>query len=148
MKKIILTVSIITVLLLIIGCMSMLLFLSSNTLNDEGKSDFYWIEEESYFVDYVIENNKIVFSYSINFVNNSDSDVSVSVSTKFRKSEICKWIKYQDYFIGYDEYGNMKYETIKAGEQKNIIFYFEGDFISDNINTKLSFPNELIITTK
>lgn len=120
----------------------------SKTSYDEGETDFYWISENSYFVDYKIEENKIIFSYSICFKNDSDSDISVAVSARFKKSELNNWIKYQDFFMGYDEDGNMKYGVVKAREQKNVVFYFEGEYISSDINTKLSFPDELIITTR
>ncbi len=149
MKKLIFTLSLIIVFLLfVIGGIFLVSFFLSETRSDEEKTDFYWIPEKSYFVDYKIEKNKIVFSYSICFINNSESDVSVAVSAKFKKSEINKWIKYQSFFMGCDKEGNIKYNIIKAGEQKNVVFYFEGEYISRNINTELSFPDELIITTR
>ena len=120
--------------------------LLSDTQQKEA-TDFYWIPEESYFVDYKIKNNKVIFSYSICFVNNSEEDVTVAVSANFKKNEIKDWIKYKNFFMGYDENGIMKSELIKSKEKENVIFYFEGEYISDKINTNLSFPNELILTT-
>ena len=120
--------------------------LLSDTQQKEA-TDFYWIPEESYFVDYKIKNNKVIFSYSICFVNNSEEDVTVAVSANFKKNEIKDWIKYKNFFMGYDENGIMKSELIKSKEKENVIFFFEGEYISDKINTNLSFPNELILTT-
>ena len=59
-----------------------------NMNTQKEKSRFYWIPEESYFVDYKIIEDKIIFSYSICFVNDWDEDYSVDISAKFKKSEL------------------------------------------------------------
>ena len=109
---------IIVFLLFVIGGIFLVSFFLSKIPSGEDKTDFYWIPEKSHFVDYKIEKNKIIFSYSICFINDSESDVSVAVSAKFKKSEINKWIKYQSFFMGCDKDGNMKYSIIKAGEER------------------------------
>ena len=126
------------------GCMSLL----SKMPRNEGETDFYWIPEESGFVDYQIRNDKIIFSYSICFVNDSEEDIAVAVSAKFKESEIKDWIQCEIFILGCDEDGNMKYELIESKGKKNVVFYFEGKYISSNVNTNLSFPDELILTTR
>jgi len=143
MKKSILSVCLVTAVLMV-GCMFLLFKIPRN----EEKPDFYWIPEESGFVDYKIRNEKIIFSYTICFVNNLDEDISVAISAKFEESETRDWIQCNDFIMGCDEQGNMKYEVVKSKEKKNVIFHFEGDYISSNVNTSLSFPNELILTTR
>ncbi len=134
----------IVITLIFAGCFSSKVFKKA----DAEIPEFRWIPEESHFVDYEIQNDKVIFSYSICFVNDSNEDISVAVSAQFKKAEIKNWIQYESFFMGYDEKGNMKYQLVKAQEKKNVVFYFEGKYVSDNVNTNLSFPDELILTTR
>ena len=113
---------------------------SMNTKRE--KSKFYWIPEESYFVDYEIVDNNIVFSYSICFVNDWDEDYAVDISAKFKKSELRNWIEYKGFYLA-----TSTDNVIKANSKKNIIYCFEGKYLGGKVNTDISFPTEIILST-
>ena len=106
------------------------------------KSRFYWIPEESYFVDYKIIEDKIIFSYSICFVNDWDEDYAVDISAKFKKSELKNWIEYKKFYLG-----TSTDNVVKGHSKKNIIYYFEGKYLDGKMNTNISFPTEIILST-
>ncbi len=135
--------------LLIVFCTSLSLLLiggcSMSVIPQEEKSILYWIPEESHFVDYKIVDDKIIFSYSICFVNDSQDEQSVSLSAKFHKKETNEWIKNNGFFFGNDKYGELLSEKIAPKTKKNIIFYFDGEYLGGVVNTKLSFPYEIVL---
>ncbi len=57
-----------------------------NNAATENDSKFSWLPSESYFVEYDIIGDKVIFKYSICFVNDWDEDYAVNVSAKFKKS--------------------------------------------------------------
>ena len=79
MKRIscILTVTVLMVFLFLTGC----------DFHKDQPSEFYWIPEESYFAGYEIVDDKVVFAYSICFVNDGEEDYAVNVSAKFKRSD-------------------------------------------------------------
>ena len=113
-----------------------------------GEKDDYalrWIEEESKFVDCEItEDNFVILRYSICFVNESEEDLSVSVSARFNKKEIEGWIKY-DFLEGLDERGELLYAVVKRGERVNVTYTFKAPYLGGKINESLSFPEDVII---
>ena len=113
--------------------------------NISTSNTLIWIPEKSFFIDYEIKDNRVKFCYSICFINQSEHDTKFSLSAKFDRKELKKWIKYEPFFIGYDEFGKMNISEIKSGETKNIKFFFEGEFAGGTVNAELSFPRELII---
>lgn len=118
------------------------IFYSSNY--NEGEIIFTWIPEESYFVDYEINGNKIKFQYSICFENKDDEETEFMLSAKFKKSELEGWIKYEKFFDGMDENGESSYRKIPPHTKMNMSFYFEGDYLGGEVNTHISFPEELL----
>ena len=108
------------------------------------ESKFYWIPEESFFVDYEITENKTVrFRYSIALVNDYDASVTASVSAKFKENETSGWLKETDFLMGRNEEGTWYYVPFEAGEKKNVIFVFEGSYAGGQVNENLSFPELL-----
>ncbi len=103
-----------------------------------------WIAEESCFVDYEIVEDTVKFRYSICFENNSDEDDTISILAKFKKSELKDWIKADEFIFGCDETGERLHEKIKQGEKKNVVFVFEGEYLGGEVNTNLSFPDEIM----
>ena len=134
MKRIscILTVTVLMVFLFLTGC----------DFYKDQPSEFYWIPEESYFAGYEIVDDKVVFAYSICFVNDGEEDYAVNVSAKFKRSELSKWVEYKDFFLG-----SAEDETVKAGTKKNITYYYEGKYLGGEVNTELSFPEEMIVNS-
>ncbi len=106
---------------------------------------FRWVREKSYFVDYKINGNKIKFEYAIYFINPEDEPVEIAISAKFKKAELDGWLKYENFFDGLDENGERKYGKVLPNEEKYINFYFEGEYLGGEINTKLSFPDDLMV---
>ena len=111
-------------------------------IKEKEKSKLYWVPEESYFVGYEIIDDNVVFSYSICFVNNWNDDYVVDVSAKFQKSEMKNWIEYKDFYLGTSNDG-----TVKANSKKNIVYSFKGKYLGGKVNTNISFPKELILTS-
>lgn len=125
-----------------------MVFLTSCLNYNQEKSAIEWIPEESHFVDYEINENRIKFQYSICFNNNSNESFDIGITAKFNKSELNKWLKYEDFFIGEDKNGKMNYETILPKEKRNISYYFEGEYLGGLVNEQLSFPEEIIYMVK
>ena len=134
MKKIycVFAFAVLTVMLLLTGC----------AFHKDQPSEFYWIPEESYFAGYKIVGDKVVFAYSICFVNDGEEDYAANVSAKFKRSELSKWVEYKDFFLG-----SAEDETVKAGTKKNITYYYEGKYLGGEVNTELSFPEEMIVNS-
>lgn len=137
MKKIIISFIVIP-LFLMAGCMS-------QSPQNNQKSSFYWIPEESGFLNYEIIGKKIIFSYSICFVNDSNEEQTVSLSAKFKPKELKGWVKETGFFIGNDEKGNLLNEKIPARSKEKLTFFFEGEYLGGKVNTNLSFPDEIIL---
>lgn len=107
-----------------------------------------WIPESSYFVDYQVTGDKIKFRYSVCYYNNTLDRIDIGIAAKFNKKELRGWLKYESFFFGMDDDGDMKYETVNPKEKKNIVFCFEGDYLGGSVNRNLSFPEEIILVTK
>ena len=107
-----------------------------------------WNPEESYFVDYEINGEKIKFRYSICFHNHTSEPTEIGISAKFNKRELNGWLRYEGFFIGTDDRGILKYGLIKPKEKINIIYTFEGDYLGGTVNDSLSFPEELMTIEK
>ena len=118
----------------------MVMLLTGCDFYEDQSSEFYWIPEESYFAGYEIVDDKVVFAYSICFVNDGEEDYAASVSAKFKRSELSGWVEYKDFFLG-----SAEDETVKAGTKKNIVYYYEGKYLGGEVNTNLSFPQEMIV---
>lgn len=138
MKQWILTVCVALTVLLTGGC-------TAFTGYDEEKDVLYWVPEESNFVQYEIVDEKIRFSYSICFVNDSEEAQTISLSAKFNSNELEGWIKNSGFFLGNNEQGELLKEEISPGTKENITFYFEGDYLGGTVNNELSFPCEIIL---
>ncbi|MBO5797317.1 MAG: hypothetical protein J6R77_03105 [Clostridia bacterium] len=139
MKTISLLLTLVIMLGLLAGC--------STVKEPDTDNTLHWVSEESFFVDYEITDNDIVkFRYSICFVNNSAYDLTVSLSARFSEKDLKGWLKYEDFFWGYDENHSPFYTEIKSGEKANVVFVFEGEYLGGSVNEKLSFPEEIILT--
>lgn len=107
-----------------------------------------WIDEESYFVDYAIEGDKVVFRYSFCCFNHMDEAADISISAKFKKSELKGWAEYEKFFCPTDEDGYIQYETLAPNEQRNLVFCYEGRYPRGQVNQNLSFPDEVMVVMR
>lgn len=131
---------------IVLGIVGVAMFFILNSPNtNDVDSDIHWLPEESYFVDYEVVDGKVRFRYAICFVNNSEYDVGIKLSARFKADELGGWIKYSSFFEGYDENGEWDYRIINHGEKVQYIYTFEGEFLGGAVNTNLSFPEELIL---
>lgn len=103
-----------------------------------------WVPEKSGFKDYKIDKDKIMFCYSIYFINNDVDACELSLAAKFEKSELDGWFSLIDtddeFLFGLDENGRDKYIVLKPKEKKKVDFWFEGKYAGGKVNTNLSFP--------
>ena len=110
-------------------------------------SSFYWLPEESGFVDYEIDGDCVRFRYRICFVNEDQQDISVKLSAAFSNSELTGWVESKEFFDGLDDEGQWDYQTVKASGKTQLVYTFEGTYLGGEVNTALSFPDELMVST-
>jgi len=108
----------------------------------------HWIPEESTFVDYVIDGDRIRFRYSVCFKNGTKDDQCISLSATFRRDELSEWVKYEPLFEGCDESGERLETVIRSGEKKKVLYVFEGEYLGGPVNTRLSFPEYLTLVNR
>ena len=120
--------------------------IQSTPMSDSPQKDtISWIPEESYFVDYKINNDIVTFRYSICFYNDTEDPIEISLGAKFKSAELKGWFNCEDNFLeGLGEDGEHKYEVLNSKEKKNIIFCFKGDYLGEKVNTNISFPEEIL----
>lgn len=137
------------VLLLLIAFMIPQILLSScsNAHSENEQTVIGWIPENSYFVDYQINQDKIKIGYSVCLFNKTSDPVDISISFRFQKKDLKGWLNYASFYDGLDDKGERMYATIAPMEKKNIVFYFEGTYLGGTVNEKL-FPDEIMMVVK
>lgn len=110
-------------------------------------SSLYWLPEESGFVDYEIDGDCVRFRYRICFVNEDQQDINVKLSAAFSGNELTGWVENKEYFDGLDDEGQWSYRTVKASGKTELVYTFEGIYLGGEVNTKLSFPDKLMVAT-
>lgn len=110
-------------------------------------SSLYWLPEESGFVDYEIDGDCVRFRYRICFVNEDQQDINVKLSAAFSVNELTGWVENKEYFDGLDDEGQWSYRTVKASGKTELVYTFEGTYLGGEVNTKLSFPDKLMVAT-
>ena len=109
----------------------------------ESETYFRWVPEESYLIDYEITpENKIKLRCSIRFVNEWDEDCAVDLQIQFFAKETRGWMKNEALF-GEEENAQTLYPIIKAGETRDVVMIFEGEYLGGPVNEDLSFENAL-----
>lgn len=133
-----------TVFLLLIS-FSVCIFSCKNAAEEE--KTLVWIEEKSYFNGYhLTDNGTVIFDYAICFHNYTEDDFEISLSAKFKKSELETWIEYEKFYEGKNN-GEM-YSLIPALSEVVINYSFEGKYLGETVPNNISFPEEFIIATK
>lgn len=109
------------------------------------------VKEESYFAGYEIKGDRVIFSYSICFANDYEEDFDILFSARFKKSELKGWFERDEkdtsFISGSPVIGEWKNFIIKSGEKKNVLLYFEGQYLGGEVNENLSFPLEIMLST-
>lgn len=113
----------------------------------DPNSSLYWLPEGSGFVDYEIDGDCVRFRYRICFVNEDQQDVNVKLSAAFSGNELTGWVESKEYFDGLDDEGQWSYRTVKASGKTELVYTFEGRYLGGDVNTELSFPDELMVAT-
>lgn len=131
-------------------CLTILYFFtlagcSRNCSGIDHDSSVYWLPEESGFVDYEIDGDCVRFRYRICFVNETEQDVSIKVSAAFSPKELAGWVESKDYFDGFNNRGDWTYQTVGSFCKNQLIYTFEGKYLGGEVNTNLSFPEDLMV---
>lgn len=64
------------------------------------------------------------------------------IGARFKKSELQGWIEYADFYQGASSDN-----IIKGHSKKNVVYSFEGKHLGEAVNTDISFPSEIILST-
>lgn len=113
----------------------------------DPNSSLYWLPEGSGFVDYEIDGDCVRFRYRICFVNEDQQDINIKISAAFSGNELTGWVESKEYFDGLDDEGQWSYRTVKASGKTELVYTFEGRCLGGDVNTELSFPDELMVAT-
>ncbi len=106
----------------------------------ENEPVYTWKPEKSYFVDYeIIDEDTVKFRYSICLENILNEPTNVAIGVTFDEKELNGWVT-PDFFIGYDDVGEMLYATVDPKTVKNVVFTFFGEYLGGEVNEELSFP--------
>lgn len=104
---------------------------------------FEFLPEESYMEGYELtDHGTVKIRYSICFINNTESDITVGPAVRFRKRELRGWMENR-LLHGYDENG--EYIKVKANRKENITVIFEGEYLGGPVNENLSFPKTVLL---
>lgn len=110
---------------------------------ESNETVFRWIAEESYLIDYEITaENTVKLRCSLRFENKTDEDLAIDVHLQFFPEETRGWMKNADLF-GKEENGETIDPIIKAGETRDVIIIFEGEYLGGPVNEDLSFENAM-----
>ena len=110
----------------------------------DSKNGLRWIKDESYFVDYTIDGEKIIFKYALTFENSAERDILVSYpSVSFYMIQTIRWIEYERFYDGRLEDGSEEF-IIHAGERLCLIFSFEGKYVGGEVNENLGPPKTVM----
>ena len=104
------------------------------------------IREESFFCDYMIQGDKIFFTYAVVLENYTTSNFYIEyyINASFSRSETKGWLGYQRYYEGhFTTAENSIY--LKSGEKKTVVLQFEGDYLGGAVNTNMKPPTELMM---
>lgn len=124
----------------------LLLLIYKPTEQNNGDSSFYWLPDESYFVDYEIIGDEVKFRYAICFVNNSGHDLGVKLSAKFNAKSLKGWAASSGFLEGCDESGEWNYREIQNGKKIVLVYSFTTKYLGGSVNTKLPFPEEILLS--
>lgn len=127
---------------LIFACLFLCACGNQETQNSANGLD--WLQEESYFVDYMIDGDVVRFRYLFTFENTYHRDMIISFpQVTFSRKELKGWLEYKDPYIGVNEDGTTD-NYIPAGEKVSIILTFEGNYLGGEVNTALSVPDSIM----
>ena len=121
-----------------------LLFAPQETVDTENT--LHWLPEESYFVDYEIIGNDVLFRYAICFVNNSGDDCSISISAKFYRKDLAGWTNNSGFIKACNESGDWDYREIRNGEKTVFTYCFTVPYTGGAVNTDIEFPEEILLS--
>ena len=108
-----------------------------------------WIPEKSYLVSCeLLPNNKVAIKYSIQFKSFVDEKCEFTLGAKFKRSETEGWLTQDTFLKGVDDNRNEMVATIEGKSECAYVFVFVGDYSGGNLPESISFPEDIIITTR
>ena len=131
MKKIIYFATMCIIILLIVAGH----FSFGNIAVSEKNENEFWVREESYLLNYTIQDNSIQLRYSFCFQNQTGYDLRLNgFVVDLRKRDLKGWLKYEDSYDGVLENGEDDI-LILSGERINVILVIEGEYLGGDVNT-------------
>lgn len=104
------------------------------------------IEEESYFHDFYVENNKVYIQCEIVLQNNSNKDEKVKLLADM-KEDARLGLLTSSAVYGYSKKGNNEF-VVPAKSKKEYNVYFIGDFAGNKIKQNRNLPSIEVIPSE
>lgn len=114
-------------------------------MSDSGT--LFWVPEESQFVDYTINGDQVTFRYAICFINDSTDNYSIKLSAKFHAEDLSGWTDQCDFLDARDASGEWNDREVPGNHKVVHIYSFSVPYSGGAVNTDISFPEEIILTT-
>lgn len=132
MKRIVCFVSICLIILLMGACH---LPFDGATNADKKNGNEFWVKDQSYLLDYTIQDNSIELRYSFRFENHTGYDLRINgFVVDLRKKDLKGWLKYEDYYNGMLENGEDDI-MIRSGEKIDVVLVLKGEYLGGEVNT-------------
>lgn len=119
------------------------------SINSEQKETYPWIREEGYVIDINVSGDCVSFKYALCYSNESDYYIGIThVVCGFDESELDGWYTNTDsrqnnILVGFaNKDGSEVY--IAPGEERVVVFTFEGSYAGGTIPSELSYPSKII----
>lgn len=110
----------------------------------DSRNGLRWIKDESYFVDYTIDGEKIIFKYALTFENSAEEDILIRYPTVyFYRFQLWGWMEHQNGYKGKCEDGSSEF-IVPAGESRCVICVFEGKYLGGTVKTDLGYPKTVM----
>ena len=104
-----------------------------------------WVKEETRFISYSVDENKVFFTYELCFENHTEWEITIySVGISLSKKQTQGWLKHEN---SYGEKLDNKYTAvIPAGQKCNVTVTFEGEYLGGEPPTANLQPKKLTLS--
>ena len=102
---------------------------------DKKNENEFWVKDQSYLLDYTIQDNSIELRYSFRFENHTGYDLRINgFVVDLRKKDLKGWLKYEDFYNGMLENGEDDI-MIRSGEKIDVVLVLKGEYLGGEVNT-------------